>query len=408
MTGRDVILRASRSMKHLRKVRNALVVLLVLGLVAVALWPEAELVDVGVVERGVVRETLQAEGRTRVRERYAIAAPLAAVARRLELEPGDAVEAGQVVAVLDALPAPPLDARARAEAEARVGAAESAVAAAEEELHALEVVARQAGAEATRFAQLLGDGQVTVEASEQAESAALRAERVVAAARYRVATGKHELEAARAVLAFDSRSDTQAAVLELRAPAAGLLLRRFYESARPVAPGEVLLEIGDASALEVEVDVLSADAVRITEGMTVELVRWGNDAPLVARVRRIEPGGFTKFSALGVEEQRVWVILDFVDPPPEARRLGDAYRVHARFLLRVAEDVLHAPSSAIFRHESGHAAFTIAEGRAQRVEVELGIVGGGSTEIRSGLEEGAPVIVHPARELEDGVRVRLR
>lgn len=395
-------------MRHARKLRNGLTLLVVAALVTVALWPEARLVDVGAVERGSVRETLEAEGRTRVRERYELTAPLAASARRLTLRPGDRVEAGQVLVLLDPLPAAALDARARAEAEARVSAAEAQLAAASEATAAAEVLLAQAQAEAARSATLLRERQVAVEEAERAESARRHAEREAAAARFREHSARADLDAARAVLAVGSRAEVGEAVLELRSPVDGVLLQRHFESARPVAAGEVLLEVGDPQDLEVEVDVLSADAVRLAEGLPVELVRWGEEFPLAARVRRIEPGGFTKFSALGVEEQRVWVQLDLAPSSERAVRLGHAYRVHARFVLREVEDVLRVPTSALFRHDGGQAVFRIVEGRARLTPVETGLSGSGRTEVRRGLAQGELLVLHPDRALEDGARVRRR
>jgi HlyD family secretion protein len=247
-----------------------------------------------------------------------------------------------------------------------------------------------------------------VEAAERAATLRQRAEREAGGARFRVATAAHEVDAARAVLARGSRDAAPDAALELTAPVDGVVLRRHFESARPVQAGDPLLEVGDPAAMEVEVDVLSADAVRLREAMRVELVRWGEDRPLLGQVRRIEPGGFTKVSALGVEEQRVWVILELDSPRAEWARLGEAYRVNARFLLREAGDVLRAPASAVFRHEDGEAVFRIDGGRARLTPVRIGISGSGWVEIREGASAGERLVVHPDRELADGARVAAR
>lgn len=236
-----------------------------------------------------------------------------------------------------------------------------------------------------------------------------RAAALERSAGFRVQTARHELEAARTFLAFAGAQDPAASGrIELRATVAGEILRRQFESSRVVQPGEAILEIGDASALEVEVDVLSADAVRIAPGMRVLFERWGKPEPLEGRVRRIEPGGFTKVTALGVEEQRVLAIADFAAPKELWVRLGDAYRVNARFVLWEAEDVLRVPTSALFRQEQGWAVFTVAGGRARMRPVETGERGGRFTRVVSGLEEGEAVIVHPPREVEAGTRVRTR
>ena len=379
----------------------------VLALVAVALWPSAQLVDSAVAARGNVRETIEAEGRTRLHDRYVITAPIAATAQRLALHPGDTVRAGQPLVTLTAASAPALDARARAEAVARVAAARSRVAAVREQARAADTAAALAAAEAARLRPLRARQLVAADAAERAESLRLRSAREAASARFAQATAAHELEAAQAVLAHAAGSTAQT-VLTLDAPVDGVVLRRHYESAQPVQVGTPLLEIGDPATLEVEVDVLSADAVRLRPGMRVELLRSGSDAPLQGSVRTIEPGGFTKVSALGVEEQRVWVIIGLTSPPADWARLGDAYRVNARFVLRAADNVLVLPASAVFRHDQVDAVFRVEGRRVQRVPVQVGLRGSGLVEIRGGLAAGDRVVVHPDRSLEHGGRVRLR
>lgn len=393
-------------MKNARRIRYLAAGLVVLALLAVALWPGARLVDIGAVERGAVRETVDAEGRTRVRERYVIAAPAAAAARRIALEPGDPVKAGQTVVVLDAGSAAPLDGRTRSALEAWVAGARASLASAREDAAAASAAAVQAQAEARRLRTLARDSLVAEQAAEQAETERERAAREAASARHRQATAEHQVHAAEAMLV---RGDRNGAVeFELTAPVDGVVLRRHFESARPVQAGEPLVEIGDPARLEVEVDVLSADAVRLREGMRVELLRWGGGPALPGRVRRIEPGGFTKTSALGVEEQRVWTIVELAGGPEAWQRLGEGYRVNARFVLDEREDALRVPSSAVFRHSDGQAVFRIDGRRARLVPVETGLEGGGWVEVLDGLQEDARVVVHPDRELEDGHRVRAR
>lgn len=390
-----------------RRTRYAAAGLIVLILLAVTFWPAAQLVDSGIVDRGPIRETVEAEGRTRLHDRYVIAAPMAAMARRMQLEPGDPINAGQILVVLDPVTAPALDARSRAEAKAGLAAARARLGAAREEAKAAAAVAEQLRAEAERQRALQLNNLVATEAAERAETAYLRAERETASAHFREATAMHEVQAAQAILARDSGEQPYEAALELRAPVAGIVLRRHYESARPVQIGEPLIEIGDPATMEVEVDVLSADAVRLREGMLVELLRWGESRRLLGRVRRVEPGGFTKFSALGVEEQRVWVLVEITSPREEWPRLGEAYRVNARFVLREAADVLRAPASAIFRHAAGEALFRIDGSRARLTPVRTGLQGGGLVEILDGLQANDRLIVHPDRELRDGARVKI-
>lgn len=374
-------------------------------LVAIAMWPSARLVDAVAVDVGEVRETVEAEGRTRLVDRYLIAAPVPAIARRLLLAPGDQVAAGQPVVVLDPLASAPLDPRSRSAAVASVAAARSRLAAAEQQQRAAEAAARQARSDAERQQVLAARGLVPGEAAERATTTRELSDRALASARFGRATAAHELELAEAALQ-PGGGVANGDGLVLSAPVDGVLLRRHFESARPVQAGEPLVELGDPGHLEVEVDVLSADAVRLREGMAVELSRWGESEPLAGRVRRIEPAGFTKVSALGVEEQRVWVMVSLTSPPERWQRLGDAYRVNARFVLEQAIEATRVPTSALFRREGGHAVFRVEGGRARLVPVQVGLQGGGLSEVRSGLAPGEVVVVHPDRALADGDRVR--
>ncbi len=388
--------------------RYVLLALVVLTLATLALWPASVRVDSAVVERGTVRDTFEAEGRTRVRHRYVITAPMTATVRRIGLEPGDPVEAGQVLATLDAATSPALDDRARAQARAQLAAAQALAQAARVDAESAERAAALARSELDRLRPLAAQGMVPQDTLQRAETDAQRSALALQGARFRQATAAHQQEAARALLQPVVPGGTGAAVLQLKAPASGVVLRRPVQSARTVQPGEPLLEIGDPSALEVEVDVLSADAVRLRAGQPVELLRWGGAPPLAGEVRRIEPVAFTKVSALGVEEQRVWVIVDILSPREQWAPLGEAYRVHARFVLQTATDTLHLPSGALHRSGSsgaGWAVFRIESGKARLQAVETGLQGEGRTEIRQGLAAGDRVVLHPPRELTDGTRV---
>ena len=387
-----------------RRLRYATAVVIVLALVAIAAWPRAREVDVAAVDRGPVRATLEAEGRTRLRERYVVAAPVAASVRRIALEPGDPVAAGQVVAILDAAAPAPLDARTRAALEAWVAGARSTLAAAREEASAAAAAARQADAEADRLETLVRDRLVAVETAEQAATGRQRAAREAEAARHRQSTAEYQLRSAEAMLARGQEGG--AMELELASPVDGVLLRRHFESARPVQAGEPLFEVGDPAALEVEVDVLSADAVRLREGMAVELLRWGGGPPLQGRVRRVEPGGFTRVSALGVEEQRVRVVVALAATPES--HLGEAYRVDARFVLDARDDAVRLPAGAVFRDGDGHAVFVVDGHRARLRRVAAGLAGDGWVEVLEGVAPGDRVVVHPGNALADGDRIRAR
>lgn len=395
-------------MKTPRRLRLILVAIVVAALLLVALWPEAQLVDTATVEPGHVRHSIEAEGRTRLKDRFEITAPLSATARRLHLEPGDRVARGDILVTLEAMHAPSLDARSRRQAEAAVDVARARLGAAGEQVRVAEARAGQAIAEDQRQQALLERRLVATEMAERARTARLAAEREAASARFARATAQHELAAAQAVLARDDNGATGPVELEVASPVDGVVVRRHFESGRVVQAGEPLLDVGDPAALEVEVDVLSSDAVRLQPGLPVELLRWGGEPALPASVRRVEPGGFTKVSALGVEEQRVWVILDIEAPPEQFQGLGDAYRVNARFILGEARDVLRAPASAVFRHGDGQAVLRV-DGRHARLQpVRVGLRGAGHVEILDGLARDDQVVVHPDRELSDGDRIRSR
>ncbi|ADC61991.1 efflux RND transporter periplasmic adaptor subunit [Allochromatium vinosum] len=392
--------------------RRAIQILGALALLALLAWgfrPVPRLVDVEPVTRGPLAVTLVAEGRTRVVERYRISAPVDGQLRRLELEVGDPVRAGQVIAVLDAQVSPVLDRRSQERARARLASAESDLAATRAAVTAADASANLARMELERIERLAGQGMVSRTQLDQARAESLGRDAELEAARFRVQSAERDRLAALAELehAGESASGEQGR-LELRAPVAGVVLKRESESARVVHAGDPILELGDPGALEIEVDVLSADAVRLAVGMRVRIERWGESNPLEARIKRIEPVAFTKISALGVEEQRVWVIAERLAPQADWSRLGDGYRVNARFVLWEAEDVLQAPTSSLFRHGEGWALFRAVDGRARLTPVEIGRRGALQTELRRGVEVGASVIVHPDRELADGARITPR
>lgn len=396
-------------MTRARLLRYSVFALVLAALAWLALRPVPVPVDTVAVERGAVTDSVEAEGRTRLVDRYLITSPIAAQARRQQLEVGDAVAVDQVLVVLDPLPAPALDPRSRAEAQARAEAAQSRLRGAEQDLASALAAATQAAQDLERAESLATRELVARDAVEHARTLRERAAREAESARFRRATAAHELEAARAALALGSRARSDEPALELTAPVDGVVLRRHFESSRPVQAGEPLIEIGDPAAMEVEVDVLSADAVRLRDGMPVQLQRWGDAEPLQGRVRRVEPAGFTKVSALGVEEQRVWVIVEITSERERWLRLGDAYRVNARFEIERREPVLRVPGSALFRgDDGGWAVFRVDGGRAVHTPVVPGLQGDGYSEITEGLSEGERVVVHPDRALADGRRVRQR
>jgi len=380
-------------------------VLVVGGLLAVALWPKTVGVELGVVSRGPLMVTVDEEGMTRVRDRFVVSSPVAGRVLRIELEPGDTVTRGQVVAHVRAETPPLLDERTRAEAQAAIESARAALGRARAEEQRARATLAQLQRELTRIRELAQNRVVSAQELESREAEAKVAEESVNAAVFAVQAATSTLQGAQARLAPPTR-DAAGRVVSVTAPADGVVLKRLRESESVVPPGDPLIEIGDPHRLEIVVDLLSTDAVRVQRGARTIIEQWGGERHLEARVRRIEPSGFTKISALGVEEQRVNVVLDFVDPAAAWAALGDAYRVEVRIVIWEAAAVQKVPTSALFRQGEKWAAYTVAEGRARRVIVELGHQTGQEAEVVSGLSEGAPVILHPVDTLADGARVK--
>ncbi|HMM47564.1 MAG TPA: efflux RND transporter periplasmic adaptor subunit [Thiobacillaceae bacterium] len=376
---------------------------------AIGFMPRAVPVDVAEVTRGPLAVTVEEEGKTRVTERYQVSAPVTGFLRRIGLDAGDAIKTGQVLAAIEPTHAVALDPRTRAQAEAQVRAARAALAAAEENARAAAAAATLAGQERARTETLRQSDFVSAQALDAARTAETRARAADEAARHAVRVARFDLAAAQAAVASTNRlKDGAADVVQVRAPADAHVLKLLHESEGAVAAGQPLMEIGDPRSLEVEVEVLSTHAVRISPGSKVILDRWGGEQAIEGRVRVVEPSGFTKISALGVEEQRVRVIVDFASPHAVWARLGDGYRVEARFVLWEGADVMQLPTSALFRSGEGWAAFVI-EGRRARVKpVEIGQRAGLVTQVLSGLAVGDQVVAHPDETVHDGVRVTLR
>jgi HlyD family secretion protein len=375
-------------------------------LVALVLRPETVGVSTATVSRAPLVVTINEDGRTRVRDRFVITAPVAGQLRRLTLEPGDRVERGRtVVAVIEPAAPAPLDVRTRAELEAAVGAAEASLGRLiEEERRAksmLDVVRQQL----SRSQTLAAAGAVSEEALEVQRAEAAQADAAARAAEFSVAQARQEVAAGRARLgegAARPAGGTQA----ILAPVDGVVLVRRGESQRVVAPGEPLLEVGDPAAIEIVADLLSADAVRVTPGARVLIDNWGGDKPLAGSVRRVEPSGFTKVSALGVEEQRVNVVIDFVEPAAAAA-LGDGYRVDVGIVVWEHEDVLQVPVATLFRDGGRWAVFAVVDGAAVVREVTLGQRSAEAAEVLGGVEEGMTLVAYPPDTLAGDTRVNI-
>jgi HlyD family secretion protein len=382
------------------------IVVLVLALAAYwAFRPRAVPADFANVARGALQVTVEDEGQTRVRDRFVVSAPVPGRMERIQLEPGDPVVAGKTV-LARFRPTDPalLDVRARGELEARVRAAESSLGGAQADRERLRGELTFARSELKRM-QVIKDAvsQRDIDAAAQQVETLARA---VQSADFAVRTAQHQVELARASL-LQTRGG-QSAVIPLLSPVDGVVLRRLQESETIVPIGQPLLEVGDVRELEIVADLLSSAAVRVEPGQTVFIEQWGGGRTLDGVVRRVEPSGFTKISALGVEEQRVNVIVDFAGPPEGRANIGDGFRVEVRIVVASAENVLKVPASALFRHEADWAVYRVEAGRAVRQIVQVGRQSGLEAEITGGLEEGQQIIVYPSESVRDGVQVTSR
>ena len=365
-------------------------------------------VELAAVMRGPVQQTVDEDGRTRVRERYVVAAPLAGTLQRIALEEGDAVQSGQILAVLAPNPATLLDPRTRSELEQRLAAAQSTQMRMTALVARAEAQLQQSQADLERTRKLAAGKVVSRSQLEHDELTVTVNTRLLEVARFEQRTAAHEVEQARAALAASGAmaEPSISDLFDVRAPVAGTVLRVLQKSEAPVSIGTALLEIGDLGDLEVVVDVLSSDAVSIHPGTLVWIEHWGGEAPLPARVQRIEPAAFTKVSALGVEEQRVNVVIDITAPQAERAGLGDGFRVDARILVGSVDNAVVVPTSALFRDGSGWAVFVDAKGVARKRDVQVSLRGTEQAAIGSGVRPGERVILFPGDAISDGTRVR--
>ena len=394
---------------HGRLLFWSLIAAAALVVIFMAIRPQPVWVESVAASRQNLEVTIVEEGQTRVQDRYVISAPVAGYLRRIELQVGDAVEQGQLLTRLEPLRSEVLDARSRAEAQARVAAAQASLQAAQQQVTASEADEKLARQELSRLQTLAPQQLVSQDQVQQAEATVQRTAAVLRSAHFGVDVAKHELEAARMRLTVSAASSGKSAseLVDIRSPVTGAVLQRLRQSEGVVSPGQSLLEIGDPKALEVVVEVQSFDAVRIRSGTEVRLTGWGG-VPIQAQVRTVEPVGFTEVSALGVDEQRVRVVLDLVSPREQWAPLGDGYRVDAHFILWRGNQVLTIPESSVFRRDSKQYVFVVDGEQAVERGVEVGESDGFNIEVRDGLEPGEKVVRHPDNRLEDGARVRTR
>ena len=393
--------------------RRIVTVLVGLGLVALiiwALWPQPVPVDMAAIKKGPLEVTVEDEGVTRIREVYTVSSPIGGKMLRSPREVGDKVVANKTL-VAEIEPAAPtfLDVRSQRVNEAAVEAAQAAVELANSQIKQAQSQLEFARSDLRRAEELAASKTISARALDKARLDVDSAEAGVASAKSTLEVRRRELESARARLMQPSEINAGARqVVEVRSPIDGVVLKIVAESEQVVLPGAPLVEIGDPQDLEIAVDFLSRDAVRIKPGQPARIESWGGDKVLAARVKRIEPTGFTKVSALGIEEQRVKVILDFTGPESEWRQLGHGYRVVARVVVWHSDDVLQVPLGALFREGENWAVFVVADGRARRRLVKIGERNLHAAHVLDGLKLREQVVLHPSDRVHDGARVEPR
>jgi HlyD family secretion protein len=382
-----------------RKTGLIIIVAFIIAAIVHGFMPGSVSVETVKVKKGYMKVEIEEEGRTRVMNRFIVSAPVAGYALRIDMAVGDLVNKGDTITRLEPLRSNVLDPRSRA-------AAEASIMAAKENALAAKADSEFTRKELERVQFLYKDGLVSQEKLDSANAEALSREAALRSSEFSVKVAQYELEAANTALKYSTMDPYEYPdKVLINSPVSGHVLKVNHESEGVVQAGESLVEIGDPKMLEIEVDVLSADAVRIIPGTPVLFKRWGGERPLKGTVRVVEPTGFTKISALGVEEQRVLVISDIISPAKEWTQLGDGYRVEAGFILWEAKGVLQVPSSALFRYEDGWAVFVVKGKKALLRKVGLGRRNGLNAQVVSGLIEGDTVITHPDSSIEDSTSV---
>jgi len=376
--------------------------------IAVALRPQPLEVDVVKVVRAPLAQKIVDDGRARVRERYTVSAPVGGTLARIDLHEGDVVEPGAVLARLLPLATPLLDPESRKTAQQRLSSAIDAAQQAQATVARARIAHEQGQHELGRIDALVTQGALPDIQLDQARVDARMREAELASATFAAKVAEHEIEQARAALARFTPGAGKSEQFEVTSPVHGEVLHILHQSEGVVTAGTALLEVGDPQALELVADVLSQDAVTIKPGMVAQVVHWGGDWALAAKVRLVEPAAFTKTSALGVDEQRVNVVLDLDGPPDRWRSLGDGFAVEVEITTWSKSDVVQAPTSALFRAQGRWSVFVIQRGHAVRRVVEVGHHGPLQTEIASGLQPGEDVVIHPGTGVHDGARVAFR
>lgn len=369
--------------------------------------PKAVEVELAAAKKDTLQVTIEEEGRTRLKDRFTVSAPVPGFLRRIDLNVGDAIRKGQAVAQLEPLRSPALDPRSHGEAKAAVAAAESSLKAAQEREQAARADADYAGQRHERMKSLFQRGTIARDTLDQAEADARRAGANLSSATAAVGVARSDLERARtAGQDYSAGRPGGRGTVAVVSPVAGRVFRIYRESEGAVQQGEPLLDLGNQADLEVRVEVLSSDAVQLRKGMRVEFKRWGGEQPLLGTIRIVEPAGFTKISSLGVEEQRTLVLVDITSAPEQWKALGDGFRLDTTFIVWEGKDVLQVPASALFRSGQDWAVFVADTGKAVKRIVQVGKRSGLAAEILSGLKEGEKVIARPDDTVKEGGKVK--
>lgn len=381
-----------------------------LGLLIFALIPNPIPVDMVTVKRGDVLVTLDGEGKTKIRDIYVVYSPIEGRVTRIEREQGDNVTAGQTI-IANMRPADPrfIDSRTEIQAEADIQGAEAALGFEEAKLERAEAELAFANAELERTKRLYDNGNVSIARLERAELTVRLRETELNTAKSGMVVAESVLAAAKARLVQPGadRGD-DGSTLVVRAPVSGKVLRLLQESEGVIPAGTPLVELGNPEDLEIVIEMLSRDAVKVEAGDTSLIKRWGGEEDILAQVRVVSPSGFTKISALGVEEQRVNVYLDFIDPIEKWKGLGDAFRVEASIIVDQAQDALYVPLSALFRFEGEWSTFVVVDGVTEQRKISIGRMNDQIAEVTEGVVEGDMVITHPGADVFDSIRVRQR
>jgi HlyD family secretion protein len=392
-----------RSVAWRKPIPYAIVAGLVAAVVA-GFWPRPVNVETAPVTRGPLVVSVFEEGKTRIRHRYVISPPVTGFLSRVELRPGALIRRGEtVLATIEPQMSGFLDARGLAEAEARVSAAEATKMQRQAELDRATAALDLANKDVARADVLRRTGAIAAQDWDAATNRVEMRTRELHGAEFALRVADFEITQAEAALKQAQHPESgHSAPLKIVAPVDGYVLNVYEESARVVTSGTPIMEVGDPQDLEAEIELLSSDAVGVAPGADVSIEHWGGDSPLRGRVNVVEPGAFTKISALGVEEQRVKVRVDFLDSPPPDRELGDRYRVEARIVTWRSDNVLQVPTGALFRRGNDWMTFVVRQGKAQLRKVEIAHNNGVAAEVRSGLAEADTVIIHPPDAVHDG------